>query len=305
MEKVKCALCNSDNYKIILKVKDYRYHITADDFNLAQCKSCGLVYVNPRPSKEEIINFYPCGYYPSRGFITRAIKYLFLKNKIKKIKRYKKSGRLLDVGCGDGDFLFGMSQTGFEAFGIDTSTEACKIAQQKLKNKNGIYNSELRECEFPDKFFDVITFWHTLEHLPHPNQELKEGHRILKDNGILILGMPNKNSFAFNIFGRYWFHLDIPRHLYHFSTKTIRGMLGLTGFQTVRITYFSLAFPFSLFHSVLNWLKDYNMPLLLVWLLFVAMFPILSLLTIIFLILSFSERSHDLEVYCRKKIKES
>ena len=303
MEKVKCALCNSDNYKIMLKAKDYRCHVTADDFNLVQCKECGLVYVNPRPSKEEIKEFYPYGYYPSGDFMTKTVKYLLRKEKIRQVKKYKKRGKLLDVGCGDGDFLFGMSGVGFEVFGVDTSAEAVKLARQKLRNKDRIYNCELRGVEFPDKFFDVVTLFHVLEHLPHPHQELLEINRILKDNGILILSMPDIDSFAFNVFKKYWFCLDIPRHLYHFSTKTIRDMLGLAGFQVVRITRFSLGFPFSLFHSALNWLKDYDMSPLLVWLLFVSMFPFLFLLTLISLILSFSGRGQELklEAYCTKK----
>lgn len=299
MEKVKCALCNLDDYKVILKVKDCRCHITDDEFNLVQCKNCRLVYVNPRPAKEEINKFYPTEYYTVKipAFLAKIITPLFELTPIRSVKKYRKKGRLLDLGCGTGNFLWEMKKRGFEVHGVDPSSQACELARQRLEN---IFNSELEEHHFPDNYFDVITLWHVFEHLLNPNITLKEIHRILKKDGILILETPNIDSLSFKAFRKNCFHLDIPRHLYHWSPKTIREILNRNKFRVFKVSYFSLNVPLGLFHSFSNLLNDYKVKSPLYQLVFIIASPLLFILTIFFRVLPF--KSEVLRVYAEVKI---
>lgn len=295
MEKVKCSLCNLDDYKVMLKVEDYRYHITDDEFNLVQCKNCGLVYVNPRPTKKEISKFYPKEYYRIKvPPLAKIINHLFKLSPIRSVRKYRKQGRLLDLGCGAGNFLWEMKKRGFEVYGIDPSSQACKLARERLKN---IFNAELEEHHFPDNYFDVITVWHVFEHLPNPSITLKEIHRILKKDGILILETPNINSLSFKTFRKYCFHLDIPRHLYHWSSETTREILRRNKFKVFKIGYFSLGFPLGLFHSFSNLLNGYKIKFPLYLVAFTIASPLLFILTIFFRVLPF--KGEVLRVYAK------
>jgi len=303
LEYVGCALCGGNNTELVIKVYNTHdaYSITNQSFNLVKCRNCGLLYINPRPTKEEISRFYPEKYYSVKiTFLTKIINLInyFLKlAQIRRVIKYKKQGRLLDLGCGVGEFLGEMKRRGFEVYGVDPSSQACKLAQGRLKN---IFNTELEECHFPDNYFDVVTLWHVLEHLPNPNITLKEIHRVLKKDGILILETPNIDSLLFKIFKKNWFHLDIPRHLYHWSSKTIRGILNKHKFRVFKISYFSLGFPLSLFHSFSNLLNDHEIRSLFRQLILMVFSLLLIILTILSRILPF--KGEILIVYVRVEI---
>lgn len=303
-EKNICNLCNGNEVKILTTAKDYRYHMTKNFFNLVRCNNCGLVYIDPKPDKKEIINYYPFEdyYFIKKKPIVCIINNFFLKRKATIIKKYKNKGKLLDIGCGDGSFLYKMEQNGFDVFGLDISKEVCNIATEKLDCKSNIFNTDLKDCNFPDRYFDVITLWHVLEHVPYPKQELFEINRILKDDGLLILGLPNIDSFAFKVFKKYWFNLDIPRHYYHFSTKSISKMLSSTGFKITKKSFFALNFPFDLTKSFFTFLKEKiinNFIIILIIILLITLSPFIILITGI---LNTSVKSQAFEVICFKNI---
>jgi len=254
MEYVKCALCGSEDSSLILTAGDYRLHITNEKFNLVQCRQCGLIYVNPRPAREEMSKFYPKEYYDEQNRISKlAVKFLQYM-KIQNIMSFKKKGRILDVGCGDGSFILHFKKMGWEVYGIDTSEIAYRLATKKLGRN--IFNLQLKDCHFPDSYFDVVTLNHVLEHRSDPNGELREIHRILKDGGILLLSTPNINSLQFKISRERWFGLDLPRHLYHYSHKTIISMLKKNGFNVVKVIHPLLDLPLDFFHSLkAKWLN--------------------------------------------------
>jgi 2-polyprenyl-3-methyl-5-hydroxy-6-metoxy-1,4-benzoquinol methylase len=250
MELVSCILCGSDKSKDILKARDYRFQITDKEFNVVQCQRCGLIYVNPRPIEKEIARFYPQDYYSNEGGVAKAVSKLLQSMKIKKIMNFKRKGRILDVGCGDGEFLLCFKKRGWEVYGVDTSEHAYRLARRKLGRN--VFNCDLKRLSFPDRFFDVITLNHVLEHMFDPNKELKEIHKILKDDGILLLSTPNIDSFQFKITKEHWFHLDIPRHLYHYSPTTIKNLLEINGFKVIKLCYPLCDFPLDLYHSLIR-----------------------------------------------------
>lgn len=299
MEKVKCLLCGPSEKELFSKSRDYRYRLTNDDFNLIQCQNCGLIYISPRPTQEEISKFYPGEYYggTKTGFLMGVINDFLDFQSIRDVRKYKKQGKLLDIGCGTGKFILEMKKRGFKTYGVDISSRACRLARKK--GLNNIYQSELEKQKFPDNYFDAITLWHVFEHLHHPDSTLDEIHRIIKKDGVLILEVPNIDSLPFRIFKRYWFHLDIPRHLYHWSQKTIGRMLEKNNFEVLQTDYFSLGFPLSLIYSFSYWLSACQIESPLSSLILVIMVPVLLVITVFFRL--WPHQGETLKVYARKK----
>lgn len=278
MERVKCPICGFDNYKVVLESADERYRLSKRKFILVQCNNCSLIYLNPRPSQKEIDKFYPEEYYDLRpDFLGERINQFFLRNEAVNIMKYKKSGRLLDLGCGAGDFLLEMKKRGFETFGLDVSKNACRIARKKSIK---VINSELDNRIFPAHYFDIVTLWHVFEHLHSPVSVLIEIARILKKDGILLIEVPNISNFSFKLFKKYYFHLDIPRHLYHWSPQTLKMILNKNGFKIFQQETFSLSFPLSLFHSLFNFLRKTKMKIPIAWMIVFLFSPFLVILTL-------------------------
>lgn len=243
MEKVKCALCGQGLSETILIGKDYRYNLSNDRFYIVKCPDCNLLYLNPRPLKEKMGQFYPEAYYPQESFLQRILKPFFQRSlsKIKTIYSYKSKGKILEIGCGDGDLLFSLKKRGFQTYGVDVSRKACLLAEKKV-GKN-VFNCEVTDCDFPPKFFDVIVLNHSFEHVGSPTDSLKEIKRILKDKGILFISVPNIDCFQSKLWREKATILDIPRHLYLYSPKTLEMMLKKCGFQVVKISMPVFVFP--------------------------------------------------------------
>ena len=148
---------------------------------------------------------------------------------------YKKSGRILDIGCATGHYLAKVRELGWETYGIEMDKKSASWAKEKLGLN--VVAGEFSEANFPSNYFDVVTFWHSLEHLPDPSSALKKVYEILKMNGLVIIGIPNVATLETRIFGRWWWGWEVPRHLYHFSCKTIVKLLNKEGFRVIRIEY--------------------------------------------------------------------
>jgi 2-polyprenyl-3-methyl-5-hydroxy-6-metoxy-1,4-benzoquinol methylase len=144
-------------------------------------------------------------------------------------------GRLLDVGCGSGEWLLAMRQRGWAVEGFDFDESAVKLARgQGLKVECGL----LEEQGYPDDHFDAVTLNHVIEHVPDPIGTLAECGRILKPNGKLVLFTPNNASLSHRLFGEYWRGLEPPRHLHIFSTESMRRTLSAAGFREITILPF-------------------------------------------------------------------
>ncbi|HMC66442.1 MAG TPA: class I SAM-dependent methyltransferase, partial [Gemmataceae bacterium] len=138
-------------------------------------------------------------------------------------------GRLLDFGCGGGSFLERMHRQGWRVTGIDVSAEAVERIRTELDLQAVL--GTLPHPDLQPETFDVITMWHSLEHVHAPRTVLREAHRLLAPGGKLLVAVPNIDSLPFRWFGRDWLGLDLPRHLTHFAPWTLRLMLERTGFR--------------------------------------------------------------------------
>jgi len=225
-----CNLCGNNEFTFLFNGHDYLF-FSPLVFQLMKCNKCGLVCLNPQPAN--IINYYDA--YRKENLKKDA--FLFLSpDRVKKIKKFKNSGKILDIGCGKGEFLFDMSREGWDVYGCDIYPNACDLAKKEFGLKN-IYNDDLLSLNFPENSFDVITLWHVLEHLTKPLETLKKINQILKDDGVLIIESPDFSSIQSKFFKSKWFALDLPRHLFQFSPKTLEKILKLANFKIFKRDY--------------------------------------------------------------------
>ena len=150
----------------------------------------------------------------------------------------------LDVGCGDGRFLTALQRYGWTTFGTETDAVAAALAAQRTGAT--IYPSALESLmEIPDQSFHLISLLHVLEHLPNPKTALAECHRLLKPDGVILLHLPNVASLEASLFGSSWYHLDLPRHFWGFTPRSLRRLLTEAGFDTVRFRFLPFLFCIS------------------------------------------------------------
>lgn len=244
METVTCNLCGSQGVKTIFQMPDWSFDRWDHLFTFVQCTNCGLVYQNPRPTLEEMSLFYPDDYecYPvNLAQVTKSKKLMDwvvmygMARRFSSVRKYKQQGRLLDIGCATGIFLDSIkvlegknSGNNWDLNGIEVSAFASKIAQQKGHN---VFCGTLTDAQFPSQSFDVVTLWDVFEHLHDPKCDLAEIHRILKPDGLLVMRVPNLDSWDAKLFGKYWVGYEPPRHLYIFGKQTIVRMLETNGFH--------------------------------------------------------------------------
>lgn len=139
--------------------------------------------------------------------------------------------KLLDVGCSYGLFLDVAKERGMSTYGIELSRYQSSVAKKRHLQ---ICTQELPKCGFPEAYFDVMTLFDVIEHLPSPQSFMKEAFRFIRPDGFLVLCTPNCRSMEAKLFGTYW--LNFARmHFYYFSPKTITVMLKAAGFEVVRI----------------------------------------------------------------------
>ena len=228
-----CPWCGTPSEKQYLHLKDH--FLTQEDFDIFECKQCGLLFTTPRPDSNAIGKYYQSEEYYSHqqnqsGFIPRLyerVKTINLRNKVNLAIGGLPTGRLLDIGCGVGDFLRQVKTRQWEINGIEPSESARSIAESRL-NFRPIDPTAITSLQ--DASFDVITLWHVLEHVDDLKSETHEILRLLKPGGRLIVALPNYQSFDCQYFKDKWAAWDVPRHLNHFSQKTLQNIFISLGF---------------------------------------------------------------------------
>ncbi|MFC1698989.1 class I SAM-dependent methyltransferase [Candidatus Omnitrophota bacterium] len=239
MEIIPCNLCQGQDLKFLYKINNLR---------VVKCLSCGLIFVNPRLKEERFLEMYENNYFqrnvyaPDQSDFYGYVDYLAdSKNIIRtfehvfgQIKVYKQQGRLFDVGCAFGFFLDLARKDGWQACGLEPSSQACAYAREKLDL--AVDQGTLAEATLPAKTFDLVTMFDVIEHLCDPLAGLVKVNRSLKDDGLLVVSTPNADSLLAKILGK---KLEDARrtneHLYMFSRKTIAAMLKKCGFAVLKI----------------------------------------------------------------------
>jgi 2-polyprenyl-3-methyl-5-hydroxy-6-metoxy-1,4-benzoquinol methylase len=228
-----CPLCKHDHFKVFLPVEDH--FLSHQRFKIDQCQHCGFLFTNPRPVENYLSDYYVSENYISHSGIKKGLInkiYLFARSyrlykKFNLIASLKTGRSILDIGCGTGELLNYFKQHQWEVSGIEPNDVARAFA---LSSYGLDVRNESAFAQFNMASFDVITLWHVLEHVRDLNTRLQQINRILKDQGYLIIAVPNVNSFDAEFYGAFWAAYDVPRHLYHFTRKTMTMLVDQNGF---------------------------------------------------------------------------
>jgi SAM-dependent methyltransferase len=231
---------------------------------LMRCQVCGLGFLHPLPTPEQIQGFYPDDYYSfselrddprpfdvramcirgafgSRWLVDRLAHRLF-RGRFGGSRRIERVGEILDVGCGDGYFLSVVREIGWNVRGVELNrAAAARGAERGLR----IIAGNLASAGFPGGSFDVIRMSHMLEHSPCPSGEIREAYRLLRPGGWIIIAAPNLASWAARLFKRNWSALDLPRHIFHFSPANLVPLIAEAGFREPHVSSYSVGTTFS------------------------------------------------------------
>ena len=242
-----CLICGSAQFAPLFQASDRLYHTTAKEFAVVRCGECGLVRLDPHPTPEELRHYYPDNYWFSPDATTashmeEAYRRLVLRDHVQFVARALGSSRargpLLDVGCGGGLFLGMMRQRGFRVVGLDFSREAAAIAWRRQLAP--AVCADMERAPLRAGSFAGLTMFHVMEHLYDPRAYLAVAHRLLAEDGRLVVQVPNAASWQFRLLGRSWNGVDVPRHLFDFRDRDVEKLLLQCGFEVVRRKYFSL-----------------------------------------------------------------
>jgi SAM-dependent methyltransferase len=196
--------------------------VTGRRFDVLKCDACGVGVTDPFPER---LQPHYAGYYGSRHGITANY---CAKRRIALVTKMVGMGqgrRLLDVGCGDGTFLRAARQRGWKAVGTELDTDSAR------RMGFDVFTS-LDECA-EQGLFSCVTLWHSLEHMSDPRAVIAQIRQLVADDGVVFIAVPDFEGFQSKTFGENWLHLDVPRHLYHFTATSIDRMLNQTEFIPV------------------------------------------------------------------------
>ena len=242
---INCPVCNHNKSKLFLSCIDYT--VSRETFRIVQCNVCGFRFTNPRPDEKEIGKYYESEEYISHSGTNKGIvnkMYGIVRNytimqKVKLINKQLQTSNpklqtpnselrtILDIGCGTGEFLNACKTNGWNVTGIEPSG----IARKHAKDTYGIEPLAPEKLfEINEKKFSAITLWHVLEHIHQLDKTIEQIKKILLDEGVLIIAVPNCNSSDAKQYGKYWAGYDVPRHIYHFTKKDIKKLFARFGF---------------------------------------------------------------------------
>lgn len=233
-----CPVCESPDFTPYLLPKDY--FLSQESFQIVRCKTCGFVFTNPIPQSDQLAAYYDSPDYLSHtaskaSFLSSVYKIfrsINIRRKFQLVRTYTQQGNMLDIGCGTGELLAFFLKKDWTVLGIEPNPSARKFAQQQ-------YGLEVHdESSIPtlaDQHFDVVSMWHVLEHVTDLNERMKQVKRLLHPEGHLLIAVPNIESPDARHYKEYWAGLDVPRHLYHFSRKSMKTLLEKHGFQLLHM----------------------------------------------------------------------
>ena len=250
-----CLLCGCEGTLLYAGLRD-RLFGAPGSWSLMRCPECQLVWLNPQPTSDDVGKFY-IQYFTHQKLETPKKALAGLRKRVKTSilsssfgyqmegsnrimgsvlscigplreivsgrvmwLEAGEKGRLLDIGCGNGQFLDRMRQLGWEVVGVEPDELAVSVARERYGLE--VFQGSLEEAKFPDRHFDAITMNHVIEHVPDPIGLLKECRRVLRPGGKLVVVTPNIKSVGRRMFNGAWLHWDPPRHLFLFSSQALR-----------------------------------------------------------------------------------
>ena len=237
-EKIEeCPVCNND--KIINHIICKDHMLTGESFSITQCSNCSFLFTNPRPIAENIGKYYQSEKYISHSnkannlinLVYKFVRKFTLSQKVKLINTISSEKSILDFGCGTGEFLLSCKKDKWKINGFEPDNNAREKANDITKINITSNFQELKQIEN----VSLITLWHVLEHIPELNKTFKILKSKLSNTGKFLIAVPNYQSFDAMHYREFWAAYDVPRHLYHFSMKTMELFLNNHGLNIYRI----------------------------------------------------------------------
>ena len=233
INQIACPSCGAQSFSTYLTVKDH--FLSKEEFTLEHCDSCSLVFTNPRPTLDRIGDYYKSEEYVShsstkKGLVNKVYNWVrsyTLKKKIGLLNELTAGKTLLDIGAGTGHFLSKAKGSGYTVLGLEPDEDARKVAL----SENGIELKDLSLLHDLDQSFDIVSMWHVLEHVYNLQEDLTKISSLVKQKGVLIIAVPNYTSFDAQYYKEYWAAYDVPRHLYHFSPRSIIPLVESKGLK--------------------------------------------------------------------------
>jgi 2-polyprenyl-3-methyl-5-hydroxy-6-metoxy-1,4-benzoquinol methylase len=225
-----CSSCGSKNGDILYSAQDFDG--AGEDYQLYQCPQCQLTQTTPVPTQEKLADSYNIDYYGDKtskfSYVIERWSLFAARKRVRKLIKLHGAKaqklRILDIGCGRGVLLKALKSLGHDVVGVERK-------DSPFSNIPDVVCGDLDTINFKAESFDIIILWHVLEHLDEPAKVLSQINHIQKKEGSLFISVPNFGSIQASIFKKHWFHLDLPRHLFHFDEQAIQNMLKNTDMQ--------------------------------------------------------------------------
>lgn len=241
-----CPICHSVDLRLVFD--DVRDYITGNSFQVRRCNNCDVGFTYPYSQQME--PYYPPQYRRYRFPVSVLLRALYSLRAKSWSKLCGKPGTVLEIGCGDGVMLDTLRRLGWRVVGVERTAKMAWFACHKLGLPVFAGGTE---AIVPKPHFDLIILFQVLEHISDPLNVLKQCATLLKPGGVLLVGMPNLDSWQALYSGPHWFHLDVPRHLFHFSPKSLENVLEMADLMLAHISFISFEHdPYGWVQSTLN-----------------------------------------------------
>jgi SAM-dependent methyltransferase len=233
-----CEVCGSPKTEFLFKARDKNRRIDQREFDVMRCVACGVGFTLPKLPVADLAKYYPQEYYSidNNLKLERATR-PHNRRRVRRIQRFVSQGKLLDIGAGTGMFLKIAHENGFDVEGLEISEDAAVVGRTTWRLN--IRTGNLHETAITPDSYDVVTLGHVYEHLHEPRAAAKQLFAMIKPGGLLVLAVPNFDSVQARVFRAAWFHLDVPRHLFHYTPAGMKLLMERAGFNVVDVNFFS------------------------------------------------------------------
>lgn len=219
----------------------------SEAFTDLRCTGCGTARLQPRPAVEAMGRYYNETTYAraedEKSELGRRLDNFFARQADRAMEAIGDGilrGKMLDVGCGDGRFLSAMTGHGWQGEGIETDAIAASLARRR--SGSVVHETPLEATNLAERSFDLISLLHVLEHVPNPRATLSTARRLLRPGGTLLLALPNAGSAEAALFRSLWYPLDLPRHYWGFTPRSLARLVEECGFVRPTLRYLPFFF---------------------------------------------------------------